>query len=193
MKVIKEIIVLGLLTVSSVPALADSGQSVIDIQDEGIYKDKARLNMSLGAYDVVRRVKDSAESVLVYGLEYQDKIRYPLNIKGMDLGIRGIVGVLDTEQGDWFAYAGLMGQVPLWKKGYVNVSFAPGYYSYGGKDVDLDNDLEFKSGVELGYEFSNHMRLGLGFSHMSNASLGKRNPGVELLQLNYSLPLAQIF
>jgi len=35
------------------------------------------------------------------------------------------------------------------------------------------------------------LRMGLGLSHISNASLGDRNPGVEVLSFGFSFPLGR--
>ena len=45
----------------------------------------------------------------------------------------------------------------------------------------------------LAYEFENNNRLGLSFSHTSNAGLGDSNPGTEVLGLYWHVPLNQIF
>ena len=44
---------------------------------------------------------------------------------------------------------------------------------------DLGYELEFRSGIEIGYVFCNKSRLGVHFYHISNASLGRKNPGEE--------------
>lgn len=53
---------------------------------------------------------------------------------------------------------------------------------------DLGGPIEFRSGVELAYQFADDYRLGVNFSHMSNASIYDKNPGAESLVLNLSLP-----
>jgi len=34
----------------------------------------------------------------------------------------------------------------------------------------------------------NKNRIGLSFSHISNANLGNKNPGVEIISLSYQIP-----
>ena len=53
---------------------------------------------------------------------------------------------------------------------------------------NLGGPIEFRSGLELAYQLENEERIGLNFSHMSNASIYDHNPGVESLVLNLSLP-----
>ena len=67
-------------------------------------------------------------------------------------------------------------------------SFAPGIY-YGGKSKDLNFDLEFRSQIEISYFLKNDMKIGLNFNHISNASLGKPNVGVESLGITFVFPL----
>ena len=67
-----------------------------------------------------------------------------------------------------------------------------GYYA-NGDGPDLGFPLEFRSGVELGYRFDNRSRLAVGFSHISNADLGDRNPGTEIVTMTYSIPVGRLF
>tara|TARA_B100000676_G_C17649143_1_gene615633 strand:+ start:82 stop:612 length:531 start_codon:yes stop_codon:yes gene_type:complete len=66
-------------------------------------------------------------------------------------------------------------------------SFAVGYYDEGsGKK--LGNDIEFRTSFELSYILKNNNRLGFSISHISNANLGDKNPGVEVISLSYQVP-----
>jgi hypothetical protein len=67
-------------------------------------------------------------------------------------------------------------------------SFGAGLYADGG-GKELGHAVEFRSQIEIAYRFDNRARLGLAFSHISNASIGDKNPGVEVLNVYYSLPL----
>ena len=61
------------------------------------------------------------------------------------------------------------------------------YFDNGG--FDLGGPLEFRSGIEVGYEFQNGIRIGLSHDHRSNADLFyDRNPGVESVQVRLSIP-----
>lgn len=70
----------------------------------------------------------------------------------------------------------------------LGVSFGSGYFK-GSQDFDLGYKLEFKTGIELTRIFKSGQKLGLGFGHVSNASLGRRNPGTEYAQVSWHLPL----
>ncbi len=67
-------------------------------------------------------------------------------------------------------------------------SFCPGIY-IKGKGKNLGYPIEFRSSFEVAYEFENHVRLGTQFWHISNASLGKKNPGVNAWTVFLAFPL----
>jgi hypothetical protein len=72
----------------------------------------------------------------------------------------------------------------------VTPSFGVGAYS-DGDGKDLGNTVEFRSQIEGGYRFDDRSRLTLALSHISNASLGDRNPGVNILSVYYHIPLTR--
>ena len=69
----------------------------------------------------------------------------------------------------------------------TTLSFAPGYY-HKGASKNLGYDLEFRSQLEISYRLDDRSRLGLSISHMSNASIGDKNPGTENLMVTYAIP-----
>ena len=72
-------------------------------------------------------------------------------------------------------------------KYYFTPSFGAGFYD-DGAGKNLGNDLQFRTSVELSYELKNKNRIGISFSHISNANLGDKNPGVEVLSFSYQIP-----
>ena len=66
-------------------------------------------------------------------------------------------------------------------------SFGLGFYD-DGDGKNLGNDLQFRTTLELNYKFENNNRIGLSFGHISNANLGDKNPGVEIISLSYQIP-----
>ena len=66
-------------------------------------------------------------------------------------------------------------------------SFGLGLYE-DGDGKNLGNDLQFRTTLELNYKFENNNRIGLSFGHISNANLGDKNPGVEIIILSYQIP-----
>ncbi len=70
---------------------------------------------------------------------------------------------------------------------YFTPSFGAGIYE-DGSGKKLGNDLQFRTTFEVSYELKNNNRIGISFSHTSNANLGDKNPGVEVLSFSYQIP-----
>ena len=66
-------------------------------------------------------------------------------------------------------------------------SFGAGFYD-DGDGKKLGNDIQFRTTFEFSYELKNKNRIGISFGHISNANLGDKNPGVEILSLSYQVP-----
>ena len=70
--------------------------------------------------------------------------------------------------------------------GNINIipSFAPGLYGEGnGKD--LGHIIEFKSELQLSFDLFSNSELGFSYNHISNASLGDKNPGANSYMFNF--------
>ena len=70
---------------------------------------------------------------------------------------------------------------------FFTPSFGAGIYD-DGSGKKLGNNLQFRTSLELSYELQNKNRIGISFSHISNANLGDKNPGVEILSFSYQIP-----
>ena len=57
-----------------------------------------------------------------------------------------------------------------------------------GDGKKLGSSIEFRSGLELSYELENERRIGISISHISNASIGDKNPGTEIISISYQIP-----
>ncbi|MET4805770.1 acyloxyacyl hydrolase [Limibacillus sp. MBR-115] len=102
--------------------------------------------------------------------------------------LKPFAGLEVTSDGSVWAGAGLALDFKLGNHVALTLSSGPGYYSEGdGKD--LGSELEFRSQAELSYIFDDKARLGVAVSHLSNAGIGDRNPGTEVLSLYYMVPL----
>lgn len=141
--------------------------------------DPAFLTAAAGAFDVGK--DDTAGE---FRLEYRHDRRFWI--------FKPLAGLMATSDGGVYGYAGVGIDMFFGRRWVVTPSFAPGAYEEGsGKD--LGHTLEFRSQLEIAYRFDNRARLGLSISHMSNASIGDRNPGEESVMLNYSLPVSVLF
>ncbi len=72
-------------------------------------------------------------------------------------------------------------------KYFFTPSFGAGIYN-DGSGKKLGNDLQFRTSLEVSYELKNKNRIGISFSHISNANLANKNPGVEILSISYHIP-----
>ena len=66
-------------------------------------------------------------------------------------------------------------------------SFGLGYYD-DGDGKKLGNRLEFRTTLEISYQLKNDDRIGISLGHISNANIGNKNPGVEIISLSYQKP-----
>ena len=66
-------------------------------------------------------------------------------------------------------------------------SFGFGIYD-DGNGKSLGNTIEFRTTLEISYELKNNNRIGLSFGHISNANIGDKNPGAEIISLSYQIP-----
>ena len=101
-------------------------------------------------------------------------------------------GVMATTDAATYGYAGIGVDVFFGPRWVATPTFAAGIYG-NGDGKDLGNAVEFRSGLEVAYRFDDRSRLGLSFTHISNAGIGDRNPGVESLVLMYSVPFDRLF
>ena len=100
-----------------------------------------------------------------------------------------VVGASITDTTDLWVGAGFASTIEFGDSGwYAQGSLMPGLYAQGD-GIDLGHVVEFRSGLELGYETSRGLRIALSYDHRSNASLDDVNPGVDLFAVRVSVPL----
>lgn len=125
--------------------------------------------------------RDNANKTAIFGAEYRFKDQYN--------GLRPTIGTSANLDGATYTYAGAYWDLPLNTGPFViSPGFAAGYYTKGSSK-DLGYGLEFRSTMEVTYKLNGGQRIGAAVSHLSNASLGDRNPGTETIQAVYSHPL----
>lgn len=140
------------------------------------YQKPALLSFGGGVFDFHREKYRTGE----FRIEYKSCYEYAL--------FRPMLGAMATLEGAFYLYAGFGIDWVISNHLLLSPNFAAGYYNHGG-GKDLGFPLEFRSGVELGWVFCNQVRLGVHFYHLSNASLGHRNPGEESLVLFLAIPI----
>lgn len=135
------------------------------------------VSFGAGYYDILDNEDDSADFRLEYRPGYEM------------MGFRSFIGAEATTHGSVWAGGGLLYDWKPTDNIYINPSFGVGLYAPGGADKDLDYPIEFRSQIEGGYVLESGSRVGLAFGHISNASLGDDNPGTEILNVYYHVPV----
>lgn len=145
------------------------------------------ISFAAGVFDFTREKHRTYE----FEAEYKFHLKC-LKSPNRFLEFRPLAGIMATAKKSVYIYAGLNFDFLFFDHLLIAPGFAGGYYAKGdGKD--LGYPIEFRSGIEVAWQFTDWVRLGIHFYHLSNASLGKRNPGEESLVVFYDIPLAKGF
>ena len=131
---------------------------------------------------VLNVLTDSADAHWLGTLEYR--------FDEVDWGIRPWVGLAQSERGTYFASAGLLYTYRTANGLRLSAGWAPTYYNRGDGQ-NLGGDLQFYSFGEIGYALKSRQVVSVRFGHLSNGGFSKPNPGIETLELTYSLPLGR--
>tara|TARA_Y100001970_G_C13833738_1_gene651025 strand:+ start:107 stop:628 length:522 start_codon:yes stop_codon:yes gene_type:complete len=97
--------------------------------------------------------------------------------------ISPVTGAMITGDNATYMYTGIQAQYNL---GIIDFtpSFAPGIYNEGdGKD--LGHLIEFKTELQFSLNLFESSQLGMSYNHISNASLGDKNPGANSYMFNF--------
>ena len=97
------------------------------------------------------------------------------------------VGAFGTGKGAFYGYGGFGFDINFYERLVVTPSAAVGYFTHG-TGIDLGAHTEFREGAEFDYRFENLSRLGVGMYHISNAGIGKHNPGAVFVTLVLTMP-----
>ena len=139
-------------------------------------KNNNEFNVYTGMFDF----SDDGKRATLIGVQHQNE---DLNRDTFLGNLSPITGAMITADNAAYLYTGVQAQ---YKVGSLNItpSFAPGYYNQGdGKD--LGHALEFKSEIQLSLELPKNSQFGFSYNHLSNASLGKKNPGANSYMFNF--------
>ena len=159
------LVILSLLISSSVYA-----------EDTKIDSDNTKFNIYSGLFDF----SDKGKRSTLIGFQHQNT---DLNRDTFLGNLSPITGFMFTADSAAYLYTGVQAQYSL---GVINItpSFTPGLYNQGnGKD--LGHLLEFKSEVQITFNILQNSQLGFSYNHLSNASLGDKNPGANSYMFNF--------
>ena len=135
-----------------------------------------KFNFYSGMFDF----SDDGKRSTIFGLQHQNESLFRDSFLGT---LSPVTGALITADNASYVYTGVQAQ---YKVGKINLtpSFTPGLYNEGnGKD--LGHIVEFKSEVQLSIDLLNNSEIGFSYNHMSNASLGEKNPGANSYMFNF--------
>ena len=140
------------------------------------YNKNTEFNIYTGMFDF----SDNGKRSTLIGFEHQNQ---NLNRDTFLGNLSPITGALITGDNAGYIYTGVKAQ---YKIGILNVtpSFTPGLY-HAGNGKDLGHMLEFKSEVQLSLNLSDSSKFGFSYNHLSNASLGDKNPGANSYMFNF--------
>ncbi len=138
--------------------------------------DNTEFNVYTGMFDF----SDDGKRSTLIGFQHQNET---LNRDTFLGNISPITGALITADNATYFYTGVQAHYKLGSLNFTP-SFTPGLYNKGnGKD--LGHVLEFKSEVQLSLELPKNSQFGVSYNHLSNASLGDKNPGANSYMFNF--------
>ena len=142
--------------------------------------DPARIAIGGGAFDVIPHANPSTSKTTGLAMsEYR--------FGDVLWIVAPFVGVLGTGQGAFYGYGGIGFDINIGQRFVVTPSTAVGYFTRGS-GINLDANTEFRSGAEFAYRFENLTRVGVGLYHISNAGIGKHDPGAEFATIVLTMP-----
>jgi len=135
-----------------------------------------QYNFFTGNFDF----SDDKQSALLVGFQHQNENLQRDTFIG---NISPITGGFMTENSAAYIYTGFEWNIDMGALTFTP-SFAPGLY-HEGDGKDLGHVLEFKSEIQFSYDLSKNSKVGVSYNHVSNASLGDKNPGANSYMFNF--------
>ena len=147
------------------------------IAEEKISKNQ---NTEFSVYTGMFDFSDDGKRSTLIGFQHQNE---NLNRDTFLGNLSPITGFLITADNAGYLYTGVQAQ---YKLGILNFtpSFTPGLY-HEGDGKDLGHFIEFKSELQISLDLSQTSELGFSYNHISNASLGDKNPGANSYMFNF--------
>jgi lipid A 3-O-deacylase len=142
--------------------------------------DPPRIAIGGGAFDVVPHANPSASKTTGLALS-----EYRFGDTAWILA--PFIGTFGTGQGAFYGYGGVGVDINFGERLILTPSAAVGYFTHGS-GIDLGANCEFRSGAEFAYRFEDLRRVGVGFYHISNAGIGKHDPGAEFVTFILTVP-----
>ena len=135
-----------------------------------------QYNFYTGNFDF----SDDKQKAILVGFQHQNESLQRNTFLG---NVSPITGGFVTENSAAYIYSGIEWNFEIGSLEFTP-SFAPGLY-HKGDGKDLGHVLEFKTEVQLSYAVSDATSFGVSYNHVSNASLGDKNPGANSYMFNF--------
>ena len=134
------------------------------------------INFYSGMFDF----SDDGQRALLFGLQHQNENLIRESVLGE---ISPVTGFFLTENQAAYLYTGIQAHYNLGDLDFTP-SFTPGLY-HEGVGKDLGHVIEFKTEVQFSINTSADTKFGFSYNHVSNASLGSKNPGANSYIFNF--------
>ena len=145
-------------------------------EEKKISVNEHKFNFYSGMFDF----SDDGKKSTIFGVQHQNESLLRESFLGT---LSPVSGALITADNATYFYTGAQAEYNF---GIINFtpSFTPGFYNKGdGKD--LGHIVEFKSELQFSLDLFKNTELGFSYNHISNASLGKKNPGANSYMFNF--------
>ena len=137
---------------------------------------ETEFNFFTGMFDF----SDDKQKSGILGIQHQNEDLFRNSFLGR---LSPITGGFLTEKNAFYIYTGVQAEYQFGSLA-ITPSFAPGYYGEGNGKA-LGYPLEFKSEMQISLDLSKSTQLGMSYNHISNASLGTKNPGANSYMFNF--------
>ena len=149
--------------------------STSNSEENSKFKSQHELNFYSGMFDF----SDEGARSNLFGVQHQNENLTRNSFLGTLSPVTGFIITADKAK---YLYTGIQAQYELGSINFVP-SFTPGLYEEGdGKD--LGHLIEFKSELQFSVDILNETEVGFSYNHISNASLGDKNPGANSYMFN---------
>ena len=163
----KSYLVFFIISLFLIPVKADENK---------ITNSEHEFNFYSGMFDF----SDDGKKSAIVGLQHQNENLLRDSFLGT---LSPVTGAMITADNAAYVYTGVQAQYKIGKLD-ITPSFTPGLYNEGnGKD--LGHVVEFKSEVQVSLNLFENSQLGMSYNHISNASLGDKNPGANSYMFNF--------
>ena len=148
----------------------------INAEEEKNLEKNTEYNFYSGTFDF----SDAGKKTTLIGFQHQNE---ELNRDTFIGNLSPVTGAQLMANNATYLYTGVQAQYELGKINF-NPSFTPGLYG-AGDGKDLGHVVEFKTELQLTVDMFENSEFGIKYNHLSNGSIGDKNPGANSYMLNF--------